>query len=169
VAVSRRSRLSVLALSATLTAGLAGCSVVSPIMTAEDYEAGDGTMIVIDRVRALNLMIVTEAEGESGILLGAVSNRDNTDHTVAISLDGIDVFSDTVTAETTFLLEEGEPVIVDSVPGAPGSMVDVAFSVSGAGSQTESVPVVDGTLPGYAEVLEEHADALENYSGPLAE
>src|SRR5690625_3260718 len=75
VAVTRRTRLSVVAASALLTAGLSGCGVVSPDMTAEDYAPGDGTMIMIDDVRGLSLMIVTEAERDQGTPPGAVANR----------------------------------------------------------------------------------------------
>lgn len=160
MAGSRRTRLGIVAVSAVLTAGLTGCGVVSPDMTAEDYSAGDGTMIIIDQVRALNLMIVTEDQGDSGILLGAVTNRGFTDETVAVSLDGDDLFSGPISAETTHLLEGDSPIVVPSVPAAPGAMVEMTLSVSGAGSQTEPVPVVDGSLPAYAEVLEQHAAAL---------
>lgn len=160
MAVTRRTRLSVVAASALLTAGLSGCGVVSPDLTAEDYAPGDGTMIVVDGVRGLNLMIVTEAEGEQGILLGAVTNRGFSDQTVSLNLGGDELFAGTLDAESTQLLEAGEPIIVQNVPAAPGAMVDMSLAVSGAGSQVEPVPVVDGTLPAYAKVLEEHAAAL---------
>jgi len=160
VAVTRRTRLGVVAVSAVLTAGLTGCGVVSPDMTAQDYAPGDGSMIVVDDVRALNLMIVTDGEGESGILLGAVANRGFTDQTLAVEFNGQELFADTVSAETTHLFEDGEPVIIPNVPAAPGSMVDMALTVVGAGSQVEPVPVMDGSLPAYAEVLEQHAEAL---------
>src|SRR5690625_6156676 len=78
-------------------------------MTAEDYAPGDGTMIVIDDVRGLNLMIVTEAEGDQGILLGAVANRGFSDQSVSLSLGGDELFAGTLDAESTHLLEEGEP------------------------------------------------------------
>lgn len=160
MAGTRRTRLGVIAVGAILTAGLTGCGVVSPDMTAEDYAPGDGSMIIVDDVRGLNLMIVTEAEGENGILLGAVANRGFSDQTVSIELGGDELFTGTISAESTHLLEDGEPVVVSNVPAAPGAMIDMVLTVEGAGSQTESVPVVDGTLPAYADVLEEHADAL---------
>lgn len=161
MAATRRTRLGIVAVSAILSAGLAGCGVVTPDMTAKDYAPGDGTMIIIDDVRALNLMIVTEAEGEKGILLGAVANRGFTDQTASLTLDGAELFSQTVSAESTHLLEDGEPIVVPSVPAAPGAVVDVTLSVDGAGSQVEPVPVVDGSLPAYAKVLEQHASLLD--------
>src|SRR5690625_3478479 len=85
-------------------------------MTAEDYAPGDGTMIMIDDVHDLNLMIVTEAEGDQGILLGAVANRGFSDQSVSLSLGGDELFAGTLDAESTHLLEEGEPIIVQNVP-----------------------------------------------------
>src|SRR5690625_494048 len=82
------------------------------------------------------------------------------DQSVSLSLGGDELFAGTLDAESTHLLEEGEPIIVQNVPAAPGAMVDMSLAVSGAGSQVEPVPVVDGTLPAYAKVLEEHAAAL---------
>lgn len=154
MAATRRTRFGVLAVSAILTAGLTGCGVVSPIMTAEDYPAGDGSMIIVDDVRGLNLMIATEGEGENGVLLGAVANRGSDDHAVAIALGEVELFSADIPADTTYLFEQGDPILIDEVPAAPGAMVDMGLSVSGAGTQVESVPVVDGTLPAYAEALE---------------
>jgi len=160
VAVTRRTRLGIAVASTILAAGLTGCGVVSPDMTAVDYEPGDGTMIIVEDVRALNLMIVSEGEGQNGVLIGAVANRGTSDQDVSITLGEQELYAGSVNAKATELLETDDPIIVSNVPAQPGAMVDMSLSVSGAGTQSESVPVVDGTLPAYAEVLEKYGAEL---------
>lgn len=139
---------------------LAGCS---PITTQGAYAASDGARAELaDQVRAENLLIVAAAEGDPGVLAGGVTNLGSTPTTVSVSV-GEQTVELPIEAGHTVLL--GAPdaqesatmrradVIVEAVPGPPGSLVPVALSTPESGSMTVSVPVLDGTLPEYAALL----------------
>jgi hypothetical protein len=131
-----------------VAAGLGACS---PITTKLQYAASDGVRVEVgDAVTVQNLMIVAAAQGEPGAVQGAVVNNGGEDATVTIG-------SLTVTAPAgeTVLLggAEGEELVVDSVPAAPGATAQLPVGLAGAEGETVYVPVLDGTLPEYADLV----------------
>ncbi len=162
--MARSARLSRLAVIATtgLALALAGCS---PITTAKPYAASDGIRVQLgDQVRGQNLMIVTGAEGEAGLLLGGLVNDGSTATNVTVTV-GSETVRLAIDAGETVLLSAPdatptstlgvEEVLIASVPGAPGSLADVRLETPEAGSVTVGVPILDGTLGSYEALLPE--------------
>ncbi|WP_205693034.1 hypothetical protein [Cellulomonas sp. IC4_254] len=147
-----------------LAAALSGCSVTNEITTERPYSASDGVRATLGDLTAENLLIVAEAADAPGALQGALTNRGDDTLTVELSLEGS---TERVRVESgaTVLLGGGageggadgdqrEEVVFDTA-GAPGSTVELTLSTDAAGEQTVPVPVLDGTLPEYADLVPE--------------
>ena len=142
------------ATAATLT--FAGCSATNPIATQNDYAPSDGVGAQLGDVSFGNLLVLTSAEGEPGTLLGSVTNRGRDDVKVTLGLsDGAAGPPIDVRAGDTVLLgpEKDVTLELDAVPAPPGAVVDLAVSSDAGGSSTVGVPVLDGTLPEYADLV----------------
>src|SRR4051794_34373411 len=127
--------------------------------TEQDYNSSDGVSVHVGDIKALNFLIASEAKGKPGALLGALDNTGNDDQVVTITL-GSDDQTVNVPAGQTVLLDapggnsdENETIVFESVPEPPGAVVTITVATKGAGSASLDVPVVDGTLPEYADSL----------------
>lgn len=162
-----------IASAAIVVVAVAACS---PVMTNRPYAASDGVRVIWDEqaeVRGENLMILTSAEGEQGRVLGAFVN--GTDETTQVRLalpDGMDTVVEVPGSGTLLLngteVAEGDEsdvvaaaessavytdLLLDSVPAAPGSTLEVTFETPSQGSIVVNVPVLDGTLPEYTDYV----------------
>ncbi|WP_179951109.1 hypothetical protein [Xylanimonas oleitrophica] len=144
---ARNAALSAAAVAAALT--LSACS---PAMTIRSYAASDGTLVEIDhQLRGINLMIVSEAEGEPGNLLGALANATDRELEYTLTVDGAAPLQISVEPFHTVYLgtDEGEQAIIDTVTTIPGGYLSATLEADGQ-SKEFKLPVFDGTLPEYA-------------------
>jgi len=148
-------RLSATVAVALVGAGLAGCSATNPITTQRPYAASDGVRTTLGDLTAENLLILTSGAGEAASLQGAVSNDGAEELEVTFALeDGTEVGSVEVGAGDGVLLggTEGEQLLFASAD-VPGATTDVTITTAAGGSETIAVPVLDGTLPEYADLV----------------
>lgn len=132
----------------TVAAGLGACS---PITTKVQYAPSDGVRVAVsDTVTVQNLMLVSAGKGERGAFQGGVVNNGAQDATVAIGDATVPV-----PAGATVLLggTQGEALEIDAVTAAPGATLDVAVGLDGTPGETVHVPVLDGTLAEYADLV----------------
>ena len=135
-------------------AALGGCSAVGTVQTKVVYAASDGARVTLgSTVEGINLLVLTSGEGQPGALVGAVANRDEQDAVVTIQVEGAAPAEVAVPAKGTVHLTGEQLVRLDSVPARPGATVPVTISTGAEGSVSLAVPVLDGTLPEYAEVI----------------
>ncbi|MFI6425730.1 hypothetical protein [Promicromonospora sp. NPDC050880] len=144
------------AVSATGALLLAACS---PTTTTLNYDPSDGVGVSVlgeenRDLRGINLMVVSAAEGEAGNVLGALANQTAEDAAFTLEAPGAAPVTLDVPAGGTVYLgtETGETVALDTVGAAPGEYLDAVLTV-GADSKEFQLPVLDGTLPEYAELL----------------
>jgi hypothetical protein len=159
---SRRTRWTPIAAAAAAVLGLAGCSATNPITTAEAYNVVDGVQADLEPdVKAHNLLVVTAEEGAAGVMSGALANQGRETVEVTLQAEGADEVTIEVPARGAVLLgaDGGEQVELDSVEAAPGSLLPVTLSTPQGGSTEVGVPVFDGTLPEYAELVPEEEQA----------
>ncbi|MFV0286712.1 MAG: hypothetical protein ACK5IM_10070 [Demequina sp.] len=144
-----------LAAASLAAVALAGCSYVNPITTHKNYSASDGTQLVVGDVSALNLIVLTAAEGSPATLIGTLVNDTDEDIAVEVSIDGETSTSLTVEADSTLKLgpQDGDAEVSGSATAAPGSIVVVGFTANLSEVDSVDVPVLDGTLPEYADTL----------------
>lgn len=154
MAVARRmSRAGLAVASAAL---LSSCMLASPVTTLEEYAPSDGTRIAVaDGVAVENLLVLTEAEGEVGHVVGTIVNRSG--ETVTVQLDIGETGAPSpfeVPAGGNVALHDAN-VTVESIEAAPGATVPTAVQGPDGFNDVREVPVLDGTLPEYAEFLEQ--------------
>jgi hypothetical protein len=144
------------ALSAGAVLALAGCSATNPIATSEAHNVVDGVQADLGGdVGGRNLLVLTSGEGEPGIMSGALTNQSRDDVEVELSSEGNDPVTIDVGAGQTVLLggDDGEDVELDTVDAAPGALLTMTLSTQSGGSVDVPVPVFDGTLPQYADLV----------------
>lgn len=145
-----RTRAAILAASAAAALLLSGCGFASPIRTLQTYSASDGVRVELaDGVRVENLMVLTEAEGEAGQLLGAVVNPTEDDARVRIAVSGSATEVRVPAGDVVNLVDEAD--VVAAVAAPPGATIEA--SIEFRGTTTARIPVLDGTIPPYDEYL----------------
>lgn len=148
---SHQTRLGRILAAGIALAAAAGLSACSPITTKVQYAASDGVRVALsDTVTVQNLLIVSAAEGEPGALQGGVVNNGAQDETVTIGAVTVQV-----AAGQTVLMggTAGEEVVLPTVAAAPGANLTLPVAVVGGASEDVFVPVLDGTLSEYADLV----------------
>jgi hypothetical protein len=139
-----------------IVASAVAVSACSPITTDIAYSPSDGVRVdLTDNVRALNLLIVSAAEGEPGTLLGGAANDSDEPVEITIAPEGTDAIDVPLEAGQTVYLgtEDGFEAQFGNVDAAPGSTIPVTVSASSGETQTVQVPVVNGALEEYKDYL----------------
>lgn len=148
-------RRAALAVALALPAVLAGCSATNPITTDLDYDPSDGVSQRLGDVQVGNLIVLTAEEGAPGTVVGFVANRGTQDASVVLTVGGEQSGSIDVPAGSTVNLgpDADESVDLAAVPGIPGSKLEVTITSDVSGAATVQVPVLDDTLPEYADLV----------------
>lgn len=160
----RASHPRVLAASLLTVLGLAlgGCTYVAPMDTQRSMVPGDGLNFSLGpQVSVASLLVVTEAEGDPGVLVARVVNSGSEAVQVSISGSGVDEEVDVPAGRTASIggvVKGSQEVVIDSVDQAPGALIPLTFS-SDAGEREVQAPVLDGTLEQYAPYLREAGKA----------
>ena len=133
-----------------------GAGACSPITTMNSYAPSDGVRGDLGtQLRVENLMILSPAEGAEGIVLGGLVNETTSPVDVSLAVEGVSGGQQlSVPAQDTLLLgPDHEAVTIPTVPVPPGAVVSVQVSTPESGSLALDVPVLDGTLPAYRELV----------------
>lgn len=128
----------------------------SPITTAGPYAASDGVRFELGQhVVGDNLMVLAAAEGAQGTVVGTLTNRGPDDTVVSMAIDGEPVTDVDVSAGQTVRLGPGFDIEVplEAVGAPPGATVPVTVSSPAVGATALSLPVLDGTLAEYADLV----------------
>jgi hypothetical protein len=112
---------------------------------------------VSDDVSVRNFIVFAAEEGGPGVLVGALANHGREDVEVTLSPEGGAPVTVDVPARGTVLLggENGETFEIDAVDAAPGALLTITASAPGGGDVPIQVPVFDGSLPEYADLVPE--------------
>jgi hypothetical protein len=158
---SVKSRLiASVALGAVIVLGTSGCAILSTQATTIPYSPGDGVNIPDSGpLQVRNVLIVSEGDNAEGNLVAAVVNPTEEAHTLNIELgEGASAETATVrvpAGETVSLgAPDGEPPLpLERIDGAPGSTVPVYFQSGDGEGVLYQVPILDGALDYYGELL----------------
>jgi hypothetical protein len=135
----------------------AGCSVTNPQTTAQYYMAGDAVEAVLENdVVVTSLLVVAEDAESAGNVIARVVNGGTEARQVQISsADGAVDLSVTVEPGQTVAVgpDGDEEAVLDPVGTVPGGRVPMTVSLDGGQPQELTVPVLDATLPEYADLV----------------
>ncbi|MFC8304832.1 hypothetical protein ACFUCV_14240 [Specibacter sp. NPDC057265] len=141
-----------------------GCSAINPQSTTMIYSASDGVRLDLGQMQLRNVLVVSEGAGEAGRVSGSFYNQSDSDITLT--------FSGAAGSQTEITVKPGIPVILNSdndaavlstVEQPPGSVESIDLRTSGAESQTATlqVPILDGTLKEYQNLVPTTAPSAE--------
>jgi len=144
-------------LTALLAIALTGCNFFTPQQTLVPYEPSDGVSAEVGDVHVLNALVISD-DGVSGNLLFSAlnSSSDDVDLTVQYESDGEKVTLDVDVAggaTTTFGFGEGGQLFLAGIDTVPGGLLPVYFQYGDEQGRQLLVPVLDGQLNGYGDLL----------------
>lgn len=169
MARSRQSIRLLAAGAAVVTAVLvSACSVTNQITSQLDYDPSDGVGVEFGDISAENLLLIAAAAGEPGALQGALTNHGDATAVVQVATSE-DTTEIRLSAGQTVLLggSDGKEILL-TTPDAPGATTDLTLATGSAGRQTLSVPVLDGGLPEYTDLVPAPAPSAEPGDGETA-
>lgn len=174
-----RKFVAALAVSTALILGTSGCSLTNNIATQQPYAPSDGTEAMVDDVKALNIIYLTEAtkdstEVEIGGLIGSFVNTSDVPIQVFLQFeaDGSPA-PDVITSQTRDWVSDfiapgkkydlgynGNAALAALLLNSgtvtkPGDVVKVWFSVNNGTAVELRVPALDGSLEQYAPLIEQ--------------
>lgn len=146
----RRTAATAAAASAALLLG--GCSFWAPNTAVQPYAPSYGVQSELGELLVRNVLVVSEGDGEAGLLAAGLANRGDEDLTVTIEVGGtvdeIDLPADATLLvgepdASTDVAEDVETVrfVVDAVDPIPGDVIEVVVSDGVSGSVTLRAPV----------------------------
>ena len=143
------------AVAGLLSGGLAGCAANVPAIVLDAYSPGDGVGAELGEVAVRNLVVVSEGDGEPGVLIGALVNRAEADVNMLVQAEGGFERLVLLEADQTVQLGTGEggeefpavvdsvsvPAVLESVDPIAGDTLPVTVISETSGSVTLQVPI----------------------------
>ncbi|WP_300267263.1 DNA modification methylase [Microbacterium sp.] len=144
------------ALSALVLLGATGCTFITPQSTEIAYSASDGVNIADTEgpLEVRNALVVATEDGSTGNLVAAIVNPTEQSATLTVEIEGLAPLTVRVGAGDTLSLgSNAEPVLIEGLDTMPGATVEMYFQSGDATGAAADVPVLDGTLPYYADLV----------------
>jgi hypothetical protein len=154
-------KLSVVAVSAALLLGTAGCSFTSNVATKKVYAASDGNQTDDGHVHARNVLILSD--GKNAYLIGSITNDGDTPVSAIISVTaGATAPATTFEVAAQSKVDFGYPAALGFVGSQPGIKLEgtlpavgtnVEVTLDESATSQMAVQVLDGTIPTYADLM----------------
>ena len=142
------------AIAALVMLGVAACA---PIASLKPYDASDGVSTTVGQVKVLNALVLTKS-GKDGNLLFSAYNP--TDGPVELNVQYGDANDRTTVsatlrpdATTDFGYGKKGQFLLPGLGAKPGSLAHVYFQYGNEEGSELTVPVLDGSLPQYQNLL----------------
>ena len=169
-------KFATVAVAASLLLGTAGCTFMNPIASRIDYAPSDGTQASLENVDARNFIYLSDGQGHAA-LFGSLVNRGL--DSASVKLQYTDASSkETKLAYFTLLPSQkldfgynGTSALNYDLGGKPGQTVTVWVSAGSETGKEMNVPVLDGTLAEYTDLVKQiggAAPAVEPSATPSA-
>lgn len=146
----------VLGTAVVLTA--TGCNMLAPQATTLQYNPGDGMSVNTGTIQVLNALVISE-DGEDGNLVVAFYNKDEeNDATIFIEFgengQGGEAAMEIPAGSLVSLGGDYEdPLLLEGIDTQPGGRLPMYFQSGDGEGQLVLVPVLDGSLPYYADLV----------------
>ncbi|GAA5032887.1 hypothetical protein GCM10025738_15590 [Microbacterium fluvii] len=149
--------IAALALGAVALGSTTACTFITPQASTIHYSPSDGVAVpdTAGPVQVRNALIVADEAGTAGNFVAAIVNDTDTAQTLVIESTEADVRQTvSVPARTTLSLGgEDEPLLLEGIGATPGSDLAMFFQSGDGDGALVSVPVLDGALPQYADLV----------------
>jgi len=148
-----------LALGALVVLGTSGCAMLSTQATQIQYSASDGVNIPDSGpLQVRNVLIVSDEEGVDGSLVAAVVNTTSESQTLNIDWgEGSSKSTETIRVPANSVVslgtEETEPLQLEGIDTKPGANLPMFFQSGDGEGVLFDVPVLDGALDYYGDLL----------------
>ncbi|KQR53977.1 hypothetical protein ASF88_03815 [Leifsonia sp. Leaf336] len=148
-------------LALAVAVGTAGCGLIAPQATTKHYDPSDGVGGSVGAIDVRNAFIVTDGVGgKVGNLVVTLVNTDSKSHRVAITSASSGGAAE-ITVEPGQVKKVGtQPdkatqnnVFLTPFDALPGSLYPVYFQYGDATGVKLNVPVLDGGLPAYTDLV----------------
>ncbi|WP_417510976.1 DNA modification methylase [Microbacterium sp.] len=147
------------ALSALVLLGTTGCTFLTPQATSIDpYNVSDGVNVPDSEgpLDIRNAMVIATEDGSTGNLIAAIVNTTDKAEVLTIEIEGLEPLTVRVGAgDTVSLGATTDPLRIDDLDTMPGATVPMYFQSGDATGSVTEIPVLDGTLPEYADLVPE--------------
>ena len=151
-----RLRATSIVLAGLIAASLSGCTFGAVQATQLAYDPSDGIGAEVGDVKVRNALLLTE-NGETAALVVALVNSGDTGVQLAVSWDAqsgrVERTVSVPAGETVSLGAEADVLTLESVDAQPGSLFPVYFQYGDEAGQELGVPVLDGALNEYADLV----------------
>jgi hypothetical protein len=150
------------ALALAVAFGTAGCGFIAPQATTKHYDASDGVGGSVGSIDIRDAMIITDAKnGTVGNLVLTLVNTGSTSEQVAISAGDGSSSAAHVTVGPGQITQLGQNpedggrhnVLIPEFSTKPGGLYKVYFQYGDQTGVNLTVPVLDGRLPEYSNLV----------------
>lgn len=146
-------------IAAGVVFGTAGCNMISPVASIEQYAPSDGAQADLGKVAARNFLLLTH--GEHRWLIGTIVNSGLDDQALTLTYaegGANKTVSVTLAAGQKFDLGyNGTSALMIDTDTPAGALFPVTLAASGQEPIALGVPAMDGTLAEYKTIIEKLA------------
>ena len=137
-----------------LTAGMSGCTLLTPQDTLYIKESAHGVNGTVGKIDIRNALIISNSSGTVGNLVVTFVNNDDRAHYLSIQhgskTQSVGIMADAVKKVGA---KGSTRVEFTGLDAKPGSLTDVYFSYAGVTGTQIRVPVLSSTFPGYEDYV----------------
>ncbi|GAB3801407.1 hypothetical protein GCM10028798_17320 [Humibacter antri] len=135
-----------------LTAGMSGCTLLTPQDTLYIKESAHGVNGTVGKIDIRNALIISNSSGTVGNLVVTFVNNEDKAHYLSIQHDSrshqVAIMGDAV---KKIGAKGATRVEFVGLNAKPGSLTDVYFSYAGVTGTQIQVPVLSSSFPGYSD------------------
>lgn len=144
-----------------LVAGTTGCTFFTRQVTQEAYDPGDGVSATVGDISIDNALAISD-DGENANLILTLSNSGDTTRKVLLQYESdgekTDVFQFVGAGETVSLGDPEPRIPLNGIGTDPGALLPLYVQYGKETGKTVLVPVLDGSLPEYQDLVPEPAE-----------
>ncbi|MFC7789060.1 DNA modification methylase [Microbacterium sp. MAHUQ-60] len=147
--------IAAIALGATVALGATGCTFITHQATTNVYPASDGVNVESTGgpIVVRNALIIATDDGSAGNLVAALVNESDQGATLTIDIAGKQFDVRVPANEGISLGGDEEPLLIEDLDVKPGATVEMLFRSGDDDAEPLQVPVLDGTLPMYEDLV----------------
>lgn len=146
-------------LAALVVTGTSACSLLAPAATVTQYDSSDGVNGTVADLKVRNAIVLNARDNSVGSLLVSLVNSGDSDMHVTIQYadaDGnrVDTMAMLTAGQSTkFGSADHDQILLENIDVQPGSLLPVFFTYGSETGIELLVPVLDGTLSQYADLV----------------